>query len=120
VASLNEPGTVDVRGIAFPIPLSADSGGPISHAGQISWRRLDLAGLRSRIPYPIMAVYIVQSPDSALPRRPIRLDPPPLSNGPHLSYALQWFSFAVIAIVGGWLFAFGKVGSPIGRDPTTP
>ena len=30
-------------------------------------------------------------------------EPPPLpqlTNGPHLSYAFQWFSFATIAIVG--------------------
>jgi hypothetical protein len=26
--------------------------------------------------------------------------PPPLSNGPHLSYAIQWFIFSVIALVG--------------------
>jgi len=25
---------------------------------------------------------------------------PALDNGPHLSYAIQWFSFAVIAVVG--------------------
>ena len=26
--------------------------------------------------------------------------PPPLSKGPHLSYAVQWFIFSVIALVG--------------------
>lgn len=31
---------------------------------------------------------------------PVPPDPPELSEGPHLSYAIQWFSFAVIAIVG--------------------
>jgi cytochrome oxidase assembly protein ShyY1 len=25
---------------------------------------------------------------------------PELSEGPHLSYAIQWFSFAVVALVG--------------------
>jgi surfeit locus 1 family protein len=30
---------------------------------------------------------------------------PALDEGPHLSYALQWFSFAVIALVGGVLLA---------------
>jgi cytochrome oxidase assembly protein ShyY1 len=29
---------------------------------------------------------------------------PALDNGPHLSYAIQWFSFATIALVGGALW----------------
>jgi surfeit locus 1 family protein len=36
-------------------------------------------------------------PASGLPRR---WPPPAFDNGPHLSYAIQWFSFAVIALVG--------------------
>ena len=28
---------------------------------------------------------------------------PALDDGPHLSYAIQWFSFALIALVGGWV-----------------
>jgi len=31
---------------------------------------------------------------------PRRWPPPALDNGPHLSYAIQWFSFAVIVLVG--------------------
>ncbi len=37
------------------------------------------------------------SPPRGLPRRWPR---PSLDNGPHLAYAIQWFSFAVIALVG--------------------
>jgi surfeit locus 1 family protein len=36
-------------------------------------------------------------PAQGLPRR---WPPPTLDDGPHLSYAIQWFSFAVIALVG--------------------
>lgn len=41
----------------------------------------------------------LESPEPArgLPRR---WPPPTFDNGPHLSYAIQWFSFAVIALVG--------------------
>jgi len=40
-----------------------------------------------------------QAPEAArgLPRR---WPPPALNNGPHLSYAIQWFSFAAIILVG--------------------
>ncbi len=31
---------------------------------------------------------------------PRRWPPPELDDGPHLSYAIQWFSFALIALVG--------------------
>jgi surfeit locus 1 family protein len=76
--------------------------------GKETWRRLDLPTLRARIPFPLIDVYILQSPDSGLPRYPRRLEPPALNDGPHLSYAVQWFAFATIAIVGGTIFAFRK------------
>ena len=45
------------------------------------------------VPFPV--------PDPALPRFPRRLEPLPIDDGPHLSYAIQWFSFALMAIVFG-------------------
>jgi len=38
-------------------------------------------------------------PQDALP---IPADPPDLGEGPHLGYAVQWFSFAAIGLIG-WL-----------------
>jgi surfeit locus 1 family protein len=52
------------------------------------------------------SLYIVALADSnAAPvanvTRPARLSPPPFDDeGPHLSYAVQWFSFAAIALIG--------------------
>ena len=103
--SLNETGNVRVSGVALAIPVSSDSGGALVSNGRETWRRLDLATLRARIPYPLLDVYILQSPDSGLPRYPIRLEPAPLNDGPHLSYAIQWFAFALIAVGGGLIFA---------------
>lgn len=34
---------------------------------------------------------------------PVPADPPDLSDGSHLGYAVQWFSFAAIALIG-WVF----------------
>ncbi|MEO8201939.1 MAG: SURF1 family protein [Gemmatimonadota bacterium] len=106
--TLNEPGTIQVQGLAAAIPVSNDRGGPLEAGGKLTYRRLDLAELRARIPYPILDVYLLQNPDSSLPRRPMRQEPPALTNGPHLSYAIQWFSFALIAIVGGWVLLFRR------------
>ena len=50
--------------------------------------------------------YIVALDDSGSARtantgHPVRLSPPPFDdNGPHLNYAVQWFSFAAIALIG--------------------
>jgi cytochrome oxidase assembly protein ShyY1 len=43
-------------------------------------------------------VLVVTSPVSA--ETPARLAPPPLTAGSHLSYAIQWGAFGVIALVG--------------------
>ncbi len=95
--SLREPGEHSFEGIALPI--TPGGGAPLQRGGQTTWARLDLAALQERFPYPIRAFYIRQSPDTALPRFPRRLDPPVLDDGPHLSYAIQWFAFAIIAVV---------------------
>ncbi len=97
--SLNEPGTVTVRGLAEPITSTADSGHPILRNGATTWRRLDLAALRSRIPYPLLPIAVLQLPASGLPVYPRRLEPQPLDDGPHLSYMLQWFAFAATALI---------------------
>jgi surfeit locus 1 family protein len=97
--SLPEPGEVTVKGIALPI----DSGGgaPLQRGKRTTWARLDLPALRSALPYAVNPVYIRQTPDNTLPRFPRRLDPPPLDDGPHLSYAIQWFAFSILAVVFG-------------------
>lgn len=53
--------------------------------------------------YPMAAFYVVRTDSSAsLPAGRIgRVAPPPLDEGPHLSYAIQWLAFAAIAIIGG-------------------
>jgi surfeit locus 1 family protein len=99
-----EPGEQTVRGIALPV--STGSGEPIEQGGRGTWRRLDLAALRGRLPYAVLPVYIKQSPDSTLPRFPRREELPPLDDGPHLGYAVQWFLFAGMAVA----FAFLVVG----------
>jgi surfeit locus 1 family protein len=55
------------------------------------------------MPYQLAPVYIRQSPDSSLPRFPRRLEAPPIGDGPHLNYAIQWFAFAGMAVVFGFV-----------------
>lgn len=64
------------------------------------WWRVDIEAIQSQMPYPLLPVALQVAPDanrarSELPRR-IAVDFS-LSEGNHLSYALQWFSFALMA-----------------------
>jgi surfeit locus 1 family protein len=63
------------------------------------------ARLRDSLPYPLLPFVLQQLPSDrpAVTRSAaalIRWPMPELSDGPHLSYAIQWFSFAVIIVVG--------------------
>ena len=73
-----EPDTATVTGIALVPPRGRGD--------------VDVTGF---LPFVIQ----LESADPArgLPRR---WPPPTFDNGPHLSYAIQWFSFALIALVG--------------------
>jgi surfeit locus 1 family protein len=99
-----EPGAQTVRGLALGVGTAPSE--PMEHAGRTTWRRLELEALRHRLPYGVLPVYILQSPDSTLPSFPRRIDPPPVDEGPHLSYAIQWFLFAGLSAA----FAFLVVG----------
>ncbi len=52
-------------------------------------------------PYPVLDLLLrrTELPDSA-PQEMRAVPLPELSDGPHLSYAIQWFAFAVIAVIG--------------------
>ena len=75
---------------------SSSSAQPISGP---KLRALSWQGVRTLLPYPVAPRYVV-SQDSAADTTPARLPAPELDDGPHLSYAIQWFSFALIAIGG--------------------
>jgi surfeit locus 1 family protein len=63
--------------------------------------RVDIERIQSQTPYPLEDVYVVESKGEADTSLPVRAPPPSFDDeGPHFSYAFQWFSFALILIVG--------------------
>jgi surfeit locus 1 family protein len=89
---------VMVSGVLLPSESSASSsGGAETHVASI-----DIPALQSQLPYRLEPVYLwLQSQTPAQPGRLPRAVPlPPLSEGPHLSYAIQWFTFASIGVIG--------------------
>ena len=68
-------------------------------------RHLDVRGITATLPYevyPLPLLLATQSPPQPGPL-PRAAPPPALSEGPHLSYAIQWFTFAAIAVVGAFV-----------------
>lgn len=82
-----EGDSVTVAGLALPVPRDR---------GDVDPQRL-----RDSLPYAVLPI-VIQIDDTAAPHPPglARWRTPPLGDGPHLFYAIQWFSFAVIAVVG--------------------
>ena len=71
-------------------------------------RRVDLAALGQQFDQPLAPMYL-ELLESA-PAEPNRVSPvafPELSEGPHLSYAVQWVIFS-ISVAAGWVFAVRK------------
>jgi surfeit locus 1 family protein len=70
-----------------------------------AYRWLDKATLEKRLGRPVKPYYVVlTSPPADTAHTPPRLGVPPMDEGPHQSYAIQWFSFAAISIIGTVLF----------------
>jgi surfeit locus 1 family protein len=113
LAALDEPGRRTVRGLASALEAREDGGHPLERNGVTTWRGLDRDGIRARLPFPVAAIWVRELPGPDLPPWPRRTEPPALDDGPHLSYALQWFGFALIGLVGAGVVAWKGTA---GRD----
>jgi surfeit locus 1 family protein len=123
-----------VPGVALLTPLRVARGrdvwvnrgwvpSPDAHQiDQARWREADTATVAGiALPHPGLP-YVVddtlaptdRAPDPSIQRWP----GPVLSDGPHLSYVIQWFSFAAI-ILGGSLMLFRKRASSRRSDGAT-
>lgn len=78
--------------------------------------RPDLARLSQQLDAVLLPVYVqlqVQTPPSG--DLPVPVPPPDLGEGSHLAYAVQWFVFAAIALVG-YPLILRRLGRPGDRD----
>jgi surfeit locus 1 family protein len=102
--ALNEPDTSSASGVLLSLELG--------DSGSAGWPRLvrgvDPMELQRFYPYRLFPLVLRRT--TAPATGPADLTPVPLpqrTNGPHLSYALQWFSFAAIALIGSWFLYRG-------------
>ena len=62
--------------------------------------RVDIDRIAEQIPYELEPVYLVAAGEGS-DELPIPVDPPDFANeGSHLAYAIQWFGFALVGLVG--------------------
>ena len=77
-----------------------------------AWHRVEIPRIQEQMPYPLLPVYVedaVPGPASG-PRFPRPAPEIELSEGPHLYYAIQWFAFSAILIVGYVLYYLKRTG----------
>jgi surfeit locus 1 family protein len=118
-----------VAGTGYLIALVRGEGPPVLSTPDRpnAYRWLERSAVERNVGHPI-ADYIVvlrsdthapaESSDTAMsakPHAPARRPPPPLDEGPHMNYAIQWFSFALIIIVGT---AYALFFVPMSRSHT--
>lgn len=95
-------GRVTVEGTVQPTETPSvfqhrDPRGP-----QRAYSRLDVDRIRSGLDQPTLPLWVLatgqQPPDPGVALTPV--PPPELTNGPHLSYAIQWFCFTAVGLIG--------------------
>ena len=101
---LEIPAGGPVSGLAVAMADSRDLAQPLVRGGDTTWRHLVYEVASSRLPYPILPVVVLRGELDSAGGFPRPIPYPALDDGPHLSYAIQWFAFAVIALVGGGLW----------------
>ena len=63
-------------------------------------RRVSRQEIAAKVPYPVTPFYLVALSPTKSAAHPVRREIPALDEGPHRSYAVQWFCFAAIALGG--------------------
>ncbi len=112
-------GVVTVTGVIRLSQSTPDFGrrnDPTPEPGQrlAIWNFVAIAAIAAQLPYPILPVYIQRGPDTSLSadvndwtdaQLPYpRLPEIEITEGPHMGYALQWFTFAAILGIGYPIF----------------
>lgn len=92
-------GTVRVEGVLFPSERRGALGAEVPAGRPTEVPRVDVEHVSARLTGPTYPLYLrlrLQMPGQVGPL-PVPPDLPRLDDGPHLSYAVQWFIFATIA-----------------------
>ncbi len=102
VDNYNVSAPVQVDGyLALSQIISRNQGNAVSAGPQSEIYRVDIEAIQPQLDYEILPVYVIESPpadgvDEIPLNEPRNVE---VSEGSHLSYALQWFSFSIMLAV---------------------
>ncbi|MGI8510355.1 MAG: SURF1 family protein [Gemmatimonadaceae bacterium] len=118
LSTWREADSIDALGYARPLSVPYP-GNPEMERHPTAYRWIALGALRSAIPYPVYPFAVVLEENKVTTAgAPPRIPPPPLDEGPHMNYAIQWFAFATIAVVGSIAYLRSNPGQ--GGDGLIP
>ncbi len=114
----DQPGVVEVTGYVRSTETLPQADQEEGSAARQEWYRVDVAAIGAQLPYELLPYYLLQTPDDASSggamTLPARETPTfDLSEGPHLSYALQWFSFALMLGIGYLYFVYRRLDADL-------
>ncbi len=102
-----EPGKVEVQGVIRASQSKPDFGRrsdptPVPGGEPLkAWYFANVGAISQQVSYPLLPIYVQQAPSSGWTSYPYRTQPElDLSEGPHMGYAIQWFTFAAILGLG--------------------
>jgi len=100
-ARWHEPAEASVIGYVEDLASTSDGASATRDTASRTWRLLYADRVANAFPEGVAPYYVVALPEATQrANAPVRLPAPVLSDGSHRGYAVQWFSFAVIAVVG--------------------
>jgi surfeit locus 1 family protein len=112
-------GPVTVEGIIRKPIARTSSIGPVDRipeGGRLdAWFRPDVAQIAQQVPYPLLPFYVAQNPTPRSAELPDPQQRIQLTEGSHLSYAIQWFAFATILVCGWAAFVVTRSNERSGR-----
>ncbi len=111
-------GTVTIHGVLAKIPVTGNRGQPLA-AGDSTWQRLDSTVALEHRP-EAFTVFLFLEGGLSGPGRLDSVEPPALGEGPHLSYAIQWFGIATAILTFGIVFVRKRDGRGPARPPAAP
>jgi cytochrome oxidase assembly protein ShyY1 len=118
-------GAVTVEGLVFPSQERGRFGPQDPDEGDLPvLARVDLDRLEAQVDYEVLPAYVQlvesepgEDPVAAGAPSVVPLGPPEPEEGPHLSYAMQWFIFSTIA-GGGYVLLLRRVARDQAKEET--
>jgi surfeit locus 1 family protein len=106
-------GVVTVEGWLAPTQERKALGPTDPETGDLTtMSRVDIDRIQEQVPFPLLPVYLVEMGERGVDLPVPRVEPTFDDEGPHLAYAIQWFAFLAIGLIGyGFLIRRSLQGS---------